>query len=166
MLKQKKGQLGILVPAILVLIVAAAVLFFGLILTEKLRDTTAIYSTTINNETGFINSSGYTLATAATGAGFNSPAIIQVFNGTGGFIIPSANYTLVGNSLRNATPTVYTNINVTYSYLHGDVSYGAANKTIVGLGTFADFWSLIVLAIVITIVVGVLLIILSNRTVK
>lgn len=41
--------------------------------------------------------------------------------------------------------------------------YRSANKTIVGLGTFGDFWEIIVLAIVITIVIGLLLVVFSNR---
>lgn len=39
----------------------------------------------------------------------------------------------------------------------GTVAYNAANTTLVGLGTFADFWTIIVLAIVAVVVIGVLL---------
>lgn len=38
----------------------------------------------------------------------------------------------------------------------------AANKTVIGLGTFADFWEIIVLAIVITVVIGLLLVIFGG----
>jgi ABC-type branched-subunit amino acid transport system permease subunit len=86
----KKGNLNLIVPAILALVLAASILVFGLIITEKLRDT----------------------ATA------------------------------------------------------GSAAYTAANKTVVGLGTFADFWSIIVLAVVIAVVVGLLLMVLSSRKVK
>ena len=41
-------------------------------------------------------------------------------------------------------------------------AYDAANKTVVGLGTFADFWEIIVLAIVITVVIGLLLVIFGG----
>ncbi len=41
-------------------------------------------------------------------------------------------------------------------------AYEAANKTVVGLGTFADFWEIIVLAIVITVVIGLLLVIFGG----
>ncbi len=41
-------------------------------------------------------------------------------------------------------------------------AYAAANKTVVGLGTFADFWEIIVLAIVITVVIGLLLVIFGG----
>jgi len=44
----------------------------------------------------------------------------------------------------------------------GTEAYDAANKTIVGLGTFADFWEIIVLAIVITVVIGLLLVVFGG----
>lgn len=83
----KKGNINMMVPAILALILAAAILTFGLIITEKLRDT------------------------ATTGS----------------------------------------------------TAYLAANKTVAGLGTFADFWSIIVLAVVIAVVIGLLLVVFSAR---
>lgn len=45
----------------------------------------------------------------------------------------------------------------------GTEAYNAANLTIVGLGTFADFWEIIVLAIVITVVIGLLLVVFGGR---
>jgi len=46
----------------------------------------------------------------------------------------------------------------------GSQAFKAANKTIVGLGTFADFWEIIVLAIVITVVIGLLLVIFGGNS--
>ena len=45
----------------------------------------------------------------------------------------------------------------------GTVAHTAANDTLVGLGTFADFWEIIVLAIVITVVIGLLLAVFGGR---
>lgn len=45
----------------------------------------------------------------------------------------------------------------------GTDAYIAANKTIAGLGTFADFWEIIVLAIVITVVIGLLLVVFGGK---
>jgi len=45
----------------------------------------------------------------------------------------------------------------------GTEAFEAANLTVVGLGTFADFWEIIVLAIVITVVIGLLLIVFGGR---
>jgi hypothetical protein len=39
----------------------------------------------------------------------------------------------------------------------GTEAYSAANKTVVGLGTFGDFWTIIVLAIVAAVVIGIVL---------
>ena len=44
----------------------------------------------------------------------------------------------------------------------GTPAYMAANDTLVGLGTFADFWEIIVLAIVITVVIGLLLVVFGG----
>jgi len=48
----------------------------------------------------------------------------------------------------------------------GTEAYQAANDTIVGLSTFADFWEIIVLAVVITVVIGLLLVVFGGRTVR
>lgn len=45
----------------------------------------------------------------------------------------------------------------------GTEAYTAANATLVGLGSFADFWEIIVLAIVITVVIGLLLVVFGGR---
>lgn len=45
----------------------------------------------------------------------------------------------------------------------GTEAFTAANLTVVGLGTFADFWVIIVLAIVITVVIGLLLVIFGGK---
>ena len=45
----------------------------------------------------------------------------------------------------------------------GTEAYLAANSTVSGLGTFADFWQIIVLAIVTTVVIGLLLVVFGRR---
>ena len=86
-MKNKKGQVQSLAPAILALVFAAVVLVFGLVMTQELRDTQT----------------------------------------------------------------------------SGTEAYTAANLTVSGLGTFADFWEIIVLAIVITVVIGLLLIVFGGK---
>ena len=44
----------------------------------------------------------------------------------------------------------------------GSDAFEAANDTIIGLATFADFWEIIVLAIVIAIVIGLLLVVFGG----
>src|SRR3989304_2978096 len=43
-----------------------------------------------------------------------------------------------------------------------DTAFRSANLTIIGLRTFADFWEIIVLAIVITVVIGLLLVVFAG----
>ena len=45
----------------------------------------------------------------------------------------------------------------------GTEAYLAANATVSGLGTFADFWQIIVLAIVTTVVIGLLLVVFGGQ---
>lgn len=45
----------------------------------------------------------------------------------------------------------------------GTEAHVAANATVVGLGTFADFWEIIVLAVVITVVIGLLLVVFGGK---
>lgn len=45
----------------------------------------------------------------------------------------------------------------------GTEAYAAANETIVGLGKFADYWDLMVLAIVIAVIISLLLVVFSLR---
>lgn len=44
----------------------------------------------------------------------------------------------------------------------GTEAYRAGNLTVYGLGTFADFWEIIVLAVVIAVVIGLLLIVFGG----
>ena len=83
----KKGNLNMIVPSILVLTLAALILVFGLLMLDELWDQTA----------------------------------------------------------------------------SGTEAYSAANETIVGLGKFADYWDLIVLAIVIAVIISLLLVVFSMR---
>ena len=48
----------------------------------------------------------------------------------------------------------------------GTIAYSAANKTIAGMGKFGDYWDLIVLAIIITVIISLLLVVFSMRRVQ
>lgn len=45
----------------------------------------------------------------------------------------------------------------------GTLAYNISNDTVAGLGTFADFWEIIILAVVITIVIGLLLVVFGGK---
>lgn len=164
--RNKKGQMGILVPSILALVIAAFVLVLGLQLLGGFQGATDNYSTTAVNESGgFINQTGYTLARYAT-FGFHSPAIVTIINATSGAVVPGTDYTLTGNVLTNKTAKLWQTVNITYTYGYGQEAYSASNKSIVGTGSFADFWEIIILAVVISVIIGLLLVVLGSRKVK
>lgn len=48
----------------------------------------------------------------------------------------------------------------------GTEAYSAGNETIVGIGKFGDYFDLIVLAVIVAIIIGLLLIVFSQRKVK
>ena len=155
----KKGQLDTLGPTVLALIFAAIILVFGLIISQELRDVevvSVVDGVEANETGGSITSSGYTLE-SSTAPAFASPSISAIVNATDGTTVSTGNYTLTGNVVYNATVWNWGDVNIAYTYTRGGEAYDAANQTIVGLGTFADFWEIIILAVIITIVIGLLL---------
>ena len=168
-MRDKNGQVNTLAPAIIALIFAAIVLVFGLVMSQELRDTqTATILATVANEslvawTGTANQT----VDKVTECGFGSitTASVVVYNVTGSnVIIPAANYTVWsdGNMINTTDHSTLRAWRVSYPYTWGGEACVGANATVVGLGSFADFWEIIVLAIVITVVIGLLLIIFGG----
>ncbi len=162
---KKKGQLGTMWIAIFSLIIASFALVLGLQLLGGFTDTTDNYLGTVT-EGAFINKTGYTLLQASSALGYNTPAITGVINGTDGAAIASDKYTLTGNVVKNATALAYDPANITYNYYYGQVAYSSTNKSIVGNATFADYWQLIVLALVIGIIVTLIIAAIAQRRIK
>lgn len=171
----KKAQVSSLGPTMIVLILAAVVLVFGLIITQSIRDTDVVRfpnSASVNNEStdALVDDTGEALDGAVNPG--CSAQIVAVWHGTEignttfAQLIAVGNYTVADCTLTAASGIAGDNEtiwNVTYDYRYGGEAYVSANETIVGLGTFADFWEIIVLAIIITIVMGLLLIVFGGR---
>ena len=163
----KKGQVQTLAPAILALVFAAIVLVFGIIITQALIDSQdgSIAATSAINESVVISGSGTSAAVdAADNCGFGTWAPTVIYNGSSDeILVVTTDYTL------NAATGTITNVTflatpllMTYTYTWGGEACEGGNQTVVGLGTFADFWEIIVLAIVITVVIGLLLIVFGG----
>lgn len=173
-IKSKRGQVGAMAPSIIALVLAAFLLIMGLIITQSLRDTDVLKqenSASIINETlTSVDETGDTVSNA-TVQGFNSFTVTQAVNASNGVVIGSGNYTVNSDT---GTVTISsagasdlyngTDWKVSYTYLYGGEAFTDANKTLVGLGTFADFWEIMVLAIVITIVITLLLIVFGRNS--
>jgi len=168
----KKGQIQVLAPAILALVFAAIVLVFGLVMEQELRDTqigSTSYSV-VNESMNFGNTTGYATISKYSGVtGFGGWNATLIMNATTlESLTEGTQYEVYGanGTVRNLTDDYGVNygFTTTYTYADGGESFSAANQTVVGMGTFADFWEIIVLAIVITIVIGLLLVIFGGRT--
>ena len=173
-MKNKKANLEIIVPSILILTLGAIILVFGLIMLDNLEDN-AYKTTTVS----FSNTSTVGTAGNASGTyvnGYNPTTyrncaltITYAYNTTTStYLISSGNYTIVGCLINGSTSTVEVN-NASWN-VTGAITYSAdteasnsANDTIVGLGKFADYWDLIVLAIVISVIISLLLVVFSMR---
>lgn len=167
-MRDKKAQINTLAPAILALVFAAIVLVFGIVISQELRDTTyGDVSVTVANESidAFVGTVNQSLDGAAKcGFGTITTANVVVYNETADYLIPATNYTAYsdGNIINASGPEDIYAWQVSYDYTWGDEACEGANSTVVGLGTFADFWEIIVLAIVITVVIGLLLVIFGG----
>ena len=165
-MKDKKGQLAGLGLVIITLVIAAFTLVLGLQLLAGFQTVSDDYDATVTNETGcYLNTTGYTLGKVGV-RGFNSPRIITAVNNTNASVLASSAYVLSGNVVYNGTSAFIKDCNITYAYKYGQDAYAASNKSIEGNASFADFWSLIVLAVVISIVIGLILYAFSSKKVR
>ncbi len=164
----KKGQLGLLTPAIVTLIIAAVILIIGLVILSSILNTSTIRESgtfTVNNESILdVNDSAIYAVSRSDSQAFGSFTVIRVLNSSVGADIPLSNITVTANGTIQWNNGAGGNNgfngsdwNVTYSYTRGGGAFEAANQTIFGIGTFGDFWEIIVLALVATIIIGLLL---------
>ena len=167
----RKGQTVQSLPMlIMTLVFAAVVLVMGLIVTQSLQDTTDGDQTgTIStNETlTIINDTGTTEAIDNfVACGYASFTPLTVFNSSNDEALTLTTHYTVNSAtgtLSNVSDVDGDDWYITYTYTWGGIACESANSTVVGLGTFADFWEIIVLAIVITVVIGLLLVVFGGR---
>ena len=166
----KKAQVGQLAPAILALVFAGIVLVLGLVMLQSIRDTNLAKETetgTTSQDSVIVNETGTTLTTCYATSEGSISSITSVTNTTlYNENIVSGNYSTSGCVITYVESTGdYNNtgweINYTYTYT-GGLAYTGANATVTGLGTFGDFWEIIVLAIVISLIIGLLLVVFGG----
>jgi len=159
-MKNKKGQLGGLVPLVTTLIIVGLLIGAGFLIVEKFRDDDSLKDTsvTVTNETGgFINETGYTL-TGASATAFNSVVITQIANATNndGQVLLSGNYTVSSAGVvTNASATTWDNVNISYTYKYGEGAWIGANNTIEALTTVPDLLGLVILIVMLGIILAI-----------
>jgi len=171
-LGKKKGQVGGLAPAILALVFAGVVLVFGIVMTQGITDSqdgTQTGTVAVNETFTLVPSSIATPAHSHQGeCGYTSWTPTAVYNATNSSnetLVLTTDYTVnaAAGTISNVTYWL-TPLKITYTYTWGGEACTAGNATVYGLGTFADFWEIIILAIVITVVIGLLLVIFGGKT--
>ena len=154
-------------PAVLTILLIGVVLGIGIYILAELNENLDEDSVTVSNETGWVNSTGYTLDGAST-PGFNTPVITEVRNESN--ILVAANYTVSSvGVVTNATAitgfmTPAANYNISYTYLRGGSAYTAVDDTITGVGDFAGWIAIIVVIMAAAIVLGIVLKGFGRRT--
>ncbi len=159
-MEQKKGiQLSQAFGAVLTLVLVAVLVIIAIVIFVTLGTSFGgVSSVTINNESGYLNQTGYTLD-AAGNCNFEISGLTGIWNLTSGAIIPSANYTLTSAGvLTNATSGTWPsiNVNMTYTYTWGSEACDASDNM---TDEFANYTSLIGLVgtiIFLGLVIGVL----------
>jgi uncharacterized membrane protein len=137
----KKGQsMGMLYSSIL--IIAAIGIMIALVMyiltsmgsSFQAQDTAA----SVTNETGYANSTGYTLA-LSTAQDFANPVITKLYNRTSGTQILVGNVTVSSTGLvTNASATVWPNLSISYTYTYtADTESSNATGTLVN--SFVSF---------------------------
>lgn len=169
-MKNKKGQLQMITPAILVLVLGAVILVFGLLMLDQLVVSTGTTSGTDYNTTTVARvTEKCANVYNASACAFNSMSVLYAVNYTNKTDtgISSSNYTWTSRGqICIVEGSVYNNtyLNVTYSYKWSDTeACKAGNLTIGGMGKFSDYWGLIVLAIVVAVIISLLLIVFNLR---
>jgi len=168
--KQDQGVAGLsilLSLVVMLFIIGLIVMIFSLMgasLSDATYDDTAV---TVSNESGFINSTGYTLDLVASDPlNWNTVAITEVRNESN--ILVAGNYTLLANgTIYNATaivgwmtPEAEYNISYTYQYDASNTATDTINDTTSAIAGVTDWFSIFVVigAMVVLILLTVIII--------
>jgi len=177
LLKDKRGVFGLnAVQQFFIVILGIALLAYVIvIIMGSLNNTTILpyASTSALAESGLanggINNSGYVLGASLTQPGFAGPAITTITNITSSLLIPSNNYTLVGNIIYNSTATVWDAIEVNYTYQYYSVYQKGTSGLLANVSTgITGFFGAVnpvyaILAVLVIILVLVVLVrVVSN----
>ena len=170
----KTGQMTISgMPGIVIAIgVTVIVLVISLIIAQEMRDMDMVAiagTTTIANET-LTTVEDVTGESIAGNAAPNCQLTVgTITNATGTETLTSGNYTVSGCTIKSTSTSLgwnNTDWNVSGSYTQGGEAYTSTNESIIGLGTFGDFVSIIVLAIIAAIVLGIIFSVFGRKAMR
>lgn len=162
----RKGQLGGLTTSIMALVVGIIVLVVGLVIIQEIRDTKVVtesVSATASQEVLTTVTEVSERFAQAENCGVTCGTVSGVINSSSNTDIPTTNYTQTGCTIvwsgAGTDDPLFnnTNWNITYSYTYGDEACLAGNESLAGLGDFADFVPIIVIAVAASVIIGLIL---------
>jgi len=177
MLSNKKGDLNLLMLGVMTLMMAGFLLVMGLIIMDELLVTVSDAVGSGNVTLTTVTEAGELVSNVSTQCGFNSMTVTHCINGTIGggvdVVIPSTgNYSVDSREGRisyTGTDQAFNNTDwiclITFNYGDNDVCL-STNETLEGTGKFADYLDLIALAIVISVIIGLLIVVLGTRRIQ
>ena len=170
----KKGNAQMILTGVITLFAVGVLLIVGMIMMESLMEETADDSYTVVNESiSTVTEAGDMVAFGGY-CGFHNFAIVNCINETGDQL-GSGNWSIPdgGKSglIQYSGPTAETwnnsNWNCTYSFMGSNkTACTASNSTLYGQGKFADYFDLIVLAIVIGAIISLIVIGFAGRKIR
>jgi len=147
---------------IIMIVIVGISLVLGIYINDTIGDTVdaPLTAASIINETGYANTTGYTLYAADNAVDFASPAITALFNRTDGTVVGLGNVTVSdAGVVTNATATVWNNLSITYTYTYtAETSASTAASEVTSALSTGTSW------ISILVVVGFAVIIFSLLT--
>lgn len=160
-MENKKGiQLGEAFGAVLALVLVALLVIVGIYLFTSMASSFAGTSTgsTINES---VTMNGPTVSVLANSSlcQFDKLTVSAVYNGTGGVLIPSTNYTVGTNSIVNKTGSQYgssTTWLVNYGYTWGGQACTATQSMTSNFSNYPTLIGLVGTIIFLALVIGVL----------
>lgn len=162
MMDGKKGNLNLLTPGVVTIVLGSIILVFGLIILDELMNDTV-------TEKGIITQEAVTQTELALNTTldrsvdclFQGLSVSSCTNGTtSGIVIAPGNYTVGVNYIHNLTSTFSTaSWYCNYTYKYGAAACTQGNLSIVGLAKFSDYIDLISLGVVITVILGVVILV-------
>ena len=165
-----RGQVDSIGPAVLALTLAGVVLVFGLIILNSFTSTTSGDDTSgrfTNQTVTMTNTTGITSEiTQSNDCGYSSWNATQVMNASVQLSVMTylVDYGVHANgSVYNLTHPWDPSVLVSGTYTWGGEACRGSNLTEYGIGKFAEFWEILVLAVVISAVIGLLLVVFGGK---
>lgn len=171
-MKDKKGQLDLVLYGVITIAMAGFLLIMSLIMLDSMMIGNNDLSLTVTNETVTpAHEAGVRIVNSGR-CGFSAFTVIALSNSTTSAVINLNNYSWGDRDgiLKYKSPAselwnTSQKMNVSYSYSYSnDSACLSANSTIFGMGRFADYIDLIALAIIITVILSLVMVIISRRT--